>query len=253
MKQITGKYFSKVLISNGWELKKTNGRHHIFTRQGKIERISVVSTIDEITSNVDVILLAVKPNMVKNICELLAVKEGNWTTLVSIAAGIPIKKIVNYLPDKQVIRVMPNTPLLVNAGAGALCSNLKTERFNFILKLFRNTGEFFELDESLFDVVTGLSGSGPAYVFVAIEALADGGVKMGLPRDIAYKLAAQTVFGSAKLMISSNKHPGQLKDMVTSPKGTTIEAISVLENGKFRANLINAVEAATKRSKELGK
>ena len=219
----------------------------------KNKRIRIVSSIQDVAAAADCLLLAVKPHQMMDVCSALDPFQSQIKCVISIAAGISLAQICSTLPNVQVIRVMPNTPLLVQAGAGALCTTDHNALFEECLALFRKTGEFYEVSESLFDVITGLSGSGPAYVFLMIEALSDGAVKMGLPREISYKLAAQTVYGAAKLMLETGKHPGELKDMVTSPGGTTIAAISALEKGKTRFNFMRAVERATERSKELGK
>jgi len=146
-----------------------------------------------------------------------------------------------------------NTPALVGAAATAIArnKNVKEYQLEFVKEIFNSVGMVVELEERHLDAVTGLSGSGPAYIFIIIEALADGGVKMGLPRDIALKLAAQTALGSAKLLLETNTHPAALKDMVATPGGTTITAIYELESAKLRATLIRAVEAATTKSKSL--
>ncbi|KKN19369.1 hypothetical protein LCGC14_0946530, partial [marine sediment metagenome] len=161
----------------------------------------------------------------------------------------------NSFIDKDIglVRVMTNTPALIGAAATAIAYNKKVneEELEFAKKIFNAVGLVVELEEKHLNAVTGLSGSGPAYIFIIIESLADGGVKMGLPRDIAQKLAAQTVLGAAKLLIETKKHPGELKDMVATPGGTTITAIHELESAKLRATLISAVEAATIKSKSL--
>jgi len=166
-----------------------------------------------------------------------------------------IGSIINSFIDKDIglVRVMTNTPALIGAAATAIAYNKKVneEELEFAKKIFNAVGLVVELEEKHLNAVTGLSGSGPAYIFIIIESLADGGVKMGLPRDIAQKLAAQTVLGAAKLLIETKKHPGELKDMVATPGGTTITAIHELESAKLRATLISAVEAATIKSKSL--
>ena len=173
----------------------------------------------------------------------------------SIAAGTRIEAIESALPEgTRVVRVMPNTPCLVSEGAAgyALGKNATEEDGKLVGTMLSAVGEAFLLDEKLLDAVTGLSGSGPAFVYLVIEALSDGGVKMGLPRDAAMRLAAKTVLGAAKMVLETQKHPGELKDAVTSPGGTTIEGIHALERGRLRATLMDAVEVATLKSKMLG-
>jgi pyrroline-5-carboxylate reductase len=174
--------------------------------------------------------------------------------VVSIAAGIPIAVVEARLPQARVIRTMPNTPALVGAGATAIAAggHATAEDLNAARRIFDSVGTTVVLDEYLMDAVTGLSGSGPAYIFLIIEALSDAGVKVGLSRHTAQALAAQTVLGSARLLIETNEHPGRLKDMVTSPGGTAIAGLHTLEAGGLRTTLMNAVEAATRRSRELG-
>ena len=202
-----------------------------------------------------VIILAVKPDQV---AAVLAEVRPHFTEkhlLLSIAAGVPIVRLEAALPDgSRVIRVMPNTPALVGASASAFATGRSATRDDAELaqKLFASVGVAYQVKESLLDAVTGLSGSGPAYAFVIIEALSDGGVAAGLPRDIATKLAAQTLLGSARMVLETGQHPGALKDAVTSPGGTTIEGVHELEKGGLRAALINAVRAATDKSKKLG-
>ena len=173
---------------------------------------------------------------------------------VSVMAGIRSDALVAATGSERVVRTMPNTPALVGASASAFASGKSAtpEDAQLVQKLFSSVGVALQVKESLLDAVTGLSGSGPAYVFLMIEALSDGGVAAGLPRDIATKLAAQTLLGSAKLLLETGQHPGALKDMVTSPGGTTIEGLHELEKAGVRGALINAVRAATEKSKKLG-
>ena len=213
------------------------------------------------TSNPDVarfaqvLVLAVKPAQVG---ELLSELRGQITSkhlLISIAAGVPLSKLEAALdPGARIIRVMPNTPALVGASASAfaLGKAAQAEDAKLAMKLLSSVGLAFELKESLLDAVTGLSGSGPAYVYMVTEALSDGGVAAGLPRDVATRLAAQTVLGGARMVLETGLHPGALKDMVTSPGGTTIEGVHELEKGAMRAALMNAVRAAADKSKKLG-
>jgi pyrroline-5-carboxylate reductase len=176
--------------------------------------------------------------------------------VVSIAAGITLRQLGEGLgADRRIIRVMPNTPCLVGAGASGYClgSVATAEDGVLVERILTAVGRAYRLPENLLDAVTGLSSSGPAFVAVMIEALSDGGVRMGLPRDVATALAAQTVFGTAKMVLEAGLHPGVLKDMVASPGGTTIAGLHALERGGLRAALMDAVEAATRRAVELGK
>jgi pyrroline-5-carboxylate reductase len=175
--------------------------------------------------------------------------------VISIAAGVPVAVIQSKLrPGTRVVRAMPNTPALVDAGATAIArgEHASESDLESAKKIFDAVGITVVLEESQLDAVTGLSGSGPAYVFLILEALSDAGVKVGLSRRTAQLLAAQTLLGSAKLLIETNEHPGRLKDMVTSPGGTAITGLHTLEHGGVRTTLMNAVEAATRRSRELG-
>jgi pyrroline-5-carboxylate reductase len=203
----------------------------------------------------DVVVLAVKPQVC---AQVIAEIGGNLphVLVISIAAGITIRSISEQLAGAQrIIRAMPNMPALVREGITALAwTDAVTEEDKAIAHaIFQAVGRVLPIEERLMDAVTGLSGSGPAYVFQAIEALADGGVKMGLPRQTAEILAAQTVLGAAKMVLESGEHPAKLKDRVASPGGTTIAGLHRLEAGRFRATLMGAVEAATKRSQELAR
>lgn len=203
----------------------------------------------------DVVLLAVKPQVLPAVVQELS-EDFHRVLVISIAAGVTIQAITSHAPAaKRVIRAMPNTPALVREGMTALAwsSTLSEDDQDIGHAVFQAVGRVVAVDERLMDAVTGLSGSGPAYVFQAIEALADGGVKMGLPRQTAEVLAAQTVFGAAKMVLESGDHPAKLKDRVASPGGTTIAGLHRLEEGRFRATLMGAVEAATKRSQELAR
>ncbi|MCA9580985.1 MAG: pyrroline-5-carboxylate reductase [Myxococcales bacterium] len=204
----------------------------------------------------DVLVLSTKPQVFPRLLsELEGIVDGS-KLVVSIAAGVPIAAIEKRLGQGvRVIRVMPNTPALVDAGATAIAagSHATKEDIALVKAIFDNVGITVVLDESAMDAVTGLSGSGPAYIFMIIEALADAGVKVGLHRETAQRLAAQTVMGSAKLLIDTGEHPGRLKDMVTSPGGTAIAGLHTLEEGSLRTTLMNAVESATNRAKELGR
>lgn len=221
----------------------------------KTYKVCIEADNTKAVKSADLIILAVKPQTMGEALTDIAPAVTKSKLVISIAAGIPTTFIEGYLKKGvRVIRVMPNTPALIGEGAAALAagSNATDNDLALAQAIFDSVGITVIVKEDLMDTVTGLSGSGPAYGFIIIEALSDAGVKMGLTRDIALKLAAQTLVGAAKLCLRGDRHPGQLKDMVTSPGGTTIAGIKALEDGKLRATLIDAVEAATLRSKELG-
>jgi pyrroline-5-carboxylate reductase len=209
----------------------------------------------EVVAAARVVVLAVKPG---NVADLLEEISADFTAdhlLISIAAGVPIAKLESGLGgEARVIRVMPNTPALVGLSASGFAAgkHARAEDAALARKLFSSVGLAFELKEGLLDAVTGLSGSGPAYVYLMIEALSDGGVAAGLPREAATKLAAQTVLGAAKMVLETGLHPGELKDMVTSPGGTTIEGLHALEKAGVRGALMDAVRAAAEKSRKLG-
>jgi pyrroline-5-carboxylate reductase len=203
----------------------------------------------------DVLFLAVKP---QQIGAILAELRGGLTTgqlVVSIAAGIRLEVLAKELgPEIRMARVMPNTPCLVGRGACGYCLGPRAtpDDARLVAQLLGAVGVCYQVEERLLDAVTGLSGSGPAFVYVIIEALSDGGVRMGLPRAVASGLAAQTVLGAAEMVLATGEHPAVLKDRVASPGGTTIAGLKALELGRLRAALIEAVEAAARRSAELG-
>jgi pyrroline-5-carboxylate reductase len=203
-----------------------------------------------------VVILAVKPADISQVLEEIGAALRPDQTLVSIAAGVRLDSIRKKLGPARLplIRVMPNTPCLVGAGMSALAPapGVPREATEQVQAIFASVGETLLVEEELMDAVTGLSGSGPAYVFLVIEALADGGVAAGLPRAAAEKLAAQTVLGAAKLVLESGRHPASLKDAVASPGGTTIAGLAALEEAGLRAALIKAVVVAAARSRQLG-
>ncbi len=208
-----------------------------------------------VVESASVLVLAVKPDQVPGVLNEIREKFTPNHLLISIAAGVSLAKLEAGLGTKaRVIRVMPNTPALVGASASAYAvgKSASAEDAELAKRLLSSVGVAFELKEALLDAVTGLSGSGPAYVYQFIEALSDGGVASGLPRDIATRLAAQTVLGAAKMVLETGQHPGALKDQVTSPGGTTIEGLHELEKGKLRGTVMSAVRAATEKSKKLG-
>src|SRR5512147_1167593 len=202
-----------------------------------------------------IVVLSVKPQVMNKLLSEIAPALDQTKLVISIAAGVPLPAIERRVGHGiRIVRTMPNTPALVGAGATALAAGEHATEADMAQAkaLFDAIGKTVVVEESLLDAVTGLSGSGPAYVFLVIEALADAGVKVGLDRRTAQDLAAQTVLGSAKLLIETGEHPGKLKDMVTSPGGTAIAGLHTLEAGGLRTTLMNAVEAATQRSRELG-
>jgi len=227
-------------------------RRHIQQRYG----VETVSDAGAVASKASILILAVKPQDMETALRSIAASVDQSKTIISIAAGTPIVFIAERLPAKaKIVRVMPNAPALVLAGAAAIAKgeHVTAGDLQIAETIFSAVGKAVLVDEKHLDAVTGLSGSGPAYVFLFIEALADGGVKMGLPRDVAMLLAAQTVFGSAKMLIESGRHPAELKDTITSPGGTTVAGLHAVERGRLRGTLMEAVEAGTLRSRELGK
>jgi pyrroline-5-carboxylate reductase len=222
---------------------------------GALHGVRVGRDLAEATAWADIVVLATKPQVFDRVLPIVAAALRPETLVVSIAAGVPIEAIeARFAAGTRVVRTMPNTPALVDAGATAIApgTHASDEDLALARRIFDSVGITVVLEEALLDAVTGLSGSGPAYIFLIIEALADAGVKVGLHRDSAQLLAAQTVLGSAKLLIETGEHPGRLKDMVTSPGGTAIAGLHTLEAGGLRTTLINAVETATARSRELG-
>jgi len=203
----------------------------------------------------EVLLLAVKPQILDTVISDLATNFPSEVTVISILAGVPLSKLEAAFIHRPVIRVMPNTPATVGAGISAIAPGKAVQPHHLKLaqKILAAVGDVVEVPEYLMDAVTGLSGSGPAYVALMVEALSDGGVAAGLPRAIASKLALQTVLGTAELLKQTGMHPAELKDRVTSPGGTTIAGVGKLEQAAFRSALIEAVKAACERSKELGK
>ena len=209
----------------------------------------------EVVANSKLLVLAVKPQSMLALLDEIRphVKDR---LIVSIAAGITLRQLATGLgSDCRLVRVMPNTPCLIGASASGYSpgNNATPEDIALVDRLLDAVGVAFRMPEHLLDAVTGLSGSGPAFVFLMIEALSDGGVRVGLPRDVATALAAQTVLGAAKMVLETQSHPGVLKDMVASPGGTTIAGLHALERGGVRGALMDAVEAATQRAVELGR
>ncbi|KAK7286696.1 hypothetical protein RJT34_21881 [Clitoria ternatea] len=215
--------------------------------------VTVLSSNEDVVRESNVVVFSVKPQLVKDVVLKLKPLLTKNKLLVSVAAGVKLKDLQEWAGHDRFIRVMPNTAATVGEASSvmSLGGAATEEDGNIIGKLFGSIGKIWKADEKYFDGITGLSGSGPAYIYLVIEALADGGVAAGLPRDLSLSLASQTVLGAASMVIQTGKHPGQLKDDVTSPGGTTIRGFHELEKGGLRGTLMNAVVAAAKRSQEL--
>lgn len=208
----------------------------------------------EVIDNSDVTVLSVKPNIYNSVLKKIKARIDENKIIIVIAAGISIESVENIAgKDKKVVRIMPNTPAQVLEGMTAVVfnKNISEEEKKDIFKILDSFGKSIEIEEKLIHTFTGIAGSLPAYVYMFMEALADGGVLEGMPRDKAYEIVAQTVKGSAEMLLKTGKHPGMLKDEVTSPAGTTIEAVNTLENSNFRGTVINAVRACVEKSKKM--
>jgi pyrroline-5-carboxylate reductase len=209
----------------------------------------------EVVKQSDILILSVKPQIMKPVVEEIAKHLDLSKLIISIAAGVPLEAIESCArKDLKLIRVMPNICVSVREGISAIAAGKHAMKDDLMMAkmIFDSVGKSLFIEEYLLDAVTGLSGSGPAYIFLIIDALADAGVKVGLSRDDALILASQTVLGAAKMLIETGEHPGKLKDMVTSPGGTAIAGLHTLEEGGLRTTLINAVEVATQRARVLG-
>ena len=216
--------------------------------------IHIYANNKDVVRFAEIVILAVKPQVLPTALQEIASGVDDQKLVISIAAGVKIETIQQSLTTARIIRVMPNVAALVHAAMSAISPGkyATAEDVQTAQAIFQAVGKTVVVEERLLDAVTGLSGSGPAYIFAAIQALADGGVKVGLPRDIALQLAAQTVYGAAKMVLETGEHPMKLRDLVTSPGGTTIAGIYALERDGFGAALMHAVEVATRRSQELG-
>ncbi len=242
----SGLYQPEEVVGCDLYVEDTNSNEEYFGIQTMKDNIEAVKLAD-------IILMAVKPQVTPKVTSEISEYTAD-KLLISIAAGLTLENLSKQLSNStRIVRVMPNTPALVGEGAAAFTtgSDISTADRKIVKDILQSVGEVVEVEEKLMDAVTGLSGSGPAYVYMVIEAMADGGVLMGLPRDMALKLAAQTVLGSAKMVMETGKHPGELKDAVASPGGTTIRAIEKLEEKGLRSSLIEAVKTSAERSKEL--
>ena len=252
----------EALIS-GLLSSSTVDRSNLFGADVRLSRVEEVSARHGIkcfpenralAEAADTIIIAVKPRDVKNALKDIREALSRNQLVISLAAGVPIEYIVRRLPEGiPVIRVMPNIAVLVREGmtAMALGPNVTKEHVGIATLIFEAVGRVVLVEEEYMDAVTGLSGSGPAYIYVVIEALTEAGVKVGISRETSLLLAAQTALGAAKMVLETNEHPARLKDMVTTPGGVTIEGLLQLEEGKVRMAFINAVVKATEKSKEL--
>ena len=215
------------------------------------QKLKVNTTTDnkKASENSDVVILAVKPHIIP-----LVLEEIKETIVISVAAGVTISDIEKITgTDRKILRVMPNTPCLVGEGMSAICpnENMNDNDLKIVSDIFNSFGKSEVIDESLMDCVIGVSGSSPAYVFIFMEAMADAAVQTGMKRDMAYKFVAQSVLGASKMLIETGKHPGELKDMVCSPGGTTIKAVEVLEKYGLRNAVIQGQLACVEKSKEM--
>lgn len=226
--------------------EKLSREYHIHAEQ----------SIQELAGQCDVLITAVKPQCMESVLKDCRETLKNSTVFVSVAVGLPISYYAGILgEDKKIVRTMPNTPALVREGITIVSfgKNINAEEKKLVKEIFSCIGAVEELDESLMSQVTALTSSSPAYVFMMIEAMADAAVQSGIPRNISYRLAAQAVLGSAKMVLETNKHPAELKDMVCSPAGTTIEAVYKLEEKGFRSAIMSAMKECTRRALEIGR
>lgn len=252
-KAIIGGMLAKHTVDSSWLVGSARTKD---TREAvrKEYGITVYEGNRQVAEKSDVLILAVKPQMLEGVIGEIRDSIKSDVVIVSIAAGKTLAWIENaFGKEIRLIRCMPNTPAMVMAGCSGVCRNGKVNESDmaFCMKIFESFGMAEEIPEKLMDAVGAVSGSSPAFVFMFIEALADGAVKAGMPRTQAYRFAAQSVLGSAKLLLETGRHPGELKDMVCSPGGTTIEGVQVLEKGGFRSAVMGAVEACVEKSKHM--
>ncbi|MCL7489259.1 MAG: pyrroline-5-carboxylate reductase [Desulfobulbaceae bacterium] len=250
---VRGMIGAGLLKADNVMIAEPDGDRRIYLR--KTYSVKVTEDADELVRFSSILILAVKPQIMGKVLEQYKKLITGQHLIISIAAGVTIKSMEMGLGENvKIVRVMPNTPALVLAGASALSPNARvtTEEMEAALQIFSAVGTCVQVNESLLDAVTGLSGSGPGYVFTFIEAMIDGGVLAGLPRPVAEKLVLQTVYGSARLAMETGEAPAVLKGRVTSPGGTTISGLHVLEESGFRGTVMSAIDAAAQRSRELG-
>jgi pyrroline-5-carboxylate reductase len=238
---------TKLIVSEPIESRRDH-LHNAFA-------VSLAQNNTELVNLCEIVVLAIKPQIVDEVLAEIAPVWGDNKLMVSILAGVTCANIQKkFAGAPRVVRVMPNTPALVGEGASAICrgTHAGTDDLQIVRELFESVGMVQLIDERQMDAVTGLSGSGPAYIYTVIEALADGGVREGLRRDVAHALAVQTVVGAALMVRETKEHPAILRDQVCSPGGTAITGVSTLEKKGLRTTLMEAVSAAAARSRELG-
>lgn len=241
-------------IINSEYIYASDPSKEILTMMQEKYGINISTENIDVVTEADILIFAVKPNVLEKTITLINNKVKEECIIVSIAAGKSIEFIKRcFNREVKVVRVMPNSGVQVGEGMSALCANERVteNELDKVMKIFGSFGKTVNLEEKLFDGITAVSGSSPAIIYILIEALADAAVRTGIPRQEAYTIVAQTVMGSAKALLETNKHPGQLKDMVCSPGGTSIEAVYEVESGGLRGIIMDAIEAATEKSKIL--
>ena len=243
---------SKLIESN--QIIVSNRSKNILEKMNKEYGITIASNNIEVAEKCDIVFLAVKPNLYEMVMKEIKDSKTIDKIFVSIAPGKTMEFLESHLgADAKILRTMPNTPSMVSEGMTAICpnQNINSEELELLIKLIESFGAVELIEEKLFDAVVAVSGSSPAYVFMFIEAMADAAVLQGMPRAQAYRFAGQAVLGSAKMLLESQMHPGELKDMVCSPGGTTIEAVAVLEEKGMRSAVIEAMRKCSQKSKEM--
>jgi pyrroline-5-carboxylate reductase len=258
---IGGGQMAAALISGALRANVLNAKQIVVIESSASRRQSLQAQFPDIevaetylnAKSCSAIVLALKPHVLREVAAELSLQMAGPRLWVSIAAGVSIEELSLLLKSQQIVRVMPNTPAQLGVGAAAIAAEpaVKAVDLEWTERLMKSVGICFRVQQEQLHAVTGIAGSSPAYIYLIIEAMADGGVLGGLPREMALQLAAQSVLGAAKMVLETGMHPGQLKDQVTSPGGTTIAALRKLESGAVRSSLIEAVQAATARSKEL--
>ena len=216
--------------------------------------INITTDNREVAKSSEVIVLSVKPQYYESVIKEISPEINENTIIITIAPGQSLSKVRGFFgKDVKIVRTMPNTPALVKEGMTAVCPNelITKDELEYVCSILNGFGKCEVIEENLIDAVVGVSGSAPAYVFMFIEAMADAAVREGMPRNKAYNFAAQAVYGSAKMVLETGKHPGELKDMVCSPGGTTIEAVMTLEEKGMRSSVMEAIKVCTKKSREM--